>query len=83
MTLDEIDIAGMPAGLTVSSAHRPQLTFARRSEDAAAVLDSLGPVGRAIHSPDEAVVVDSLVERAKLSALLLAKLAAGEVVVRG
>ena len=43
------------------------------------VLDSLGPVGRAIHSPDEAIVVDSLVERAKLSALLLTKLASGEV----
>jgi glutamate carboxypeptidase len=43
------------------------------------VLDSLGPVGRAIHSPDESIVVDSLVQRAKLSALFLMKLAAGQV----
>jgi glutamate carboxypeptidase len=46
------------------------------------VLDSLGPVGRAIHSPDESVDVTTFVERAKLSALLLMKVAAGELPVR-
>ena len=41
-------------------------------------VDSLGPRGGALHSPDEFLHLDSLVERAKLSALLLMKLAAGE-----
>jgi glutamate carboxypeptidase len=45
----------------------------------APVLDSLGPVGADIHSAEERVIVASLVERAKLSAMLLTKLATGEV----
>ena len=43
------------------------------------VLDSLGPVGSDIHSPNERVHVPSLVERAKLSATFLTKIAAGEI----
>lgn len=39
------------------------------------VLDSLGPVGADIHSPNERITIASLVERAKLSALLLMKIA--------
>jgi glutamate carboxypeptidase len=39
------------------------------------VLDSLGPIGADIHSSNERVVIGSLVERAKLSASLLAKIA--------
>lgn len=42
-------------------------------------IDSLGPRGGDIHSPDEYVLLDSLTERAKLAALLLMKLAGGEV----
>jgi glutamate carboxypeptidase len=41
-------------------------------------VDSLGPRGGNLHSPQEFLLVDSLAERAKLSALLLMKLAAGE-----
>jgi glutamate carboxypeptidase len=41
-------------------------------------VDSLGVRGGAIHSPDEYICLDSLTERARLSALLLMKLAAGE-----
>ena len=41
-------------------------------------LDSLGPRGGNLHSPDEFLALDSLTERAKLSALLLMRLAAGE-----
>ena len=41
-------------------------------------VDSLGPRGGALHSPNEFLLLDSLTERAKLSALLLMKLAAGE-----
>jgi glutamate carboxypeptidase len=44
------------------------------------VVDSLGPVGGGMHSHDEFVRLDSLVERSKLVALLLMKLAAGQVV---
>jgi glutamate carboxypeptidase len=42
-------------------------------------LDSLGPRGGDIHSPSEFVHLDSLTERAKLTALFLMKLAAGEI----
>ena len=42
--------------------------------------DSLGAVGGNIHSHKEYVLIDSLVERTKLSALLLLKLAAGEII---
>ena len=41
-------------------------------------VDTLGVRGANIHSADEIMVVDSLAERAKLSALLLLKLASGE-----
>ncbi|MGI4876252.1 MAG: hypothetical protein ACRYG4_02055, partial [Janthinobacterium lividum] len=40
-----------------------------------AVVDTLGPRGGAIHSADEYLLVDSLVERARLSALVLMRLA--------
>jgi glutamate carboxypeptidase len=43
------------------------------------VVDSLGPVGGDLHSEREYVHLGSLIERAKLSALLLLKLAAGEI----
>ena len=39
------------------------------------VVDTLGPRGGSIHSSDEFLLVDSLVERAKLSALVLMRLA--------
>ena len=41
-------------------------------------VDSLGPRGREIHTWSEFVALDSLTERAKLAALLLLKLASGE-----
>ena len=40
-----------------------------------AVVDTLGPRGGAIHSADEFLCVDSLVERAQLSALILMRVA--------
>ena len=43
------------------------------------VVDSLGPVGGDLHSEREYVLLGSLIERAKVSALLLHKLATGEV----
>lgn len=41
-------------------------------------LDTLGVRGGNLHSPDEFVRIDSLVERAKLTALLLMKIGSGE-----
>lgn len=41
-------------------------------------IDTLGPRGGAIHSPDEYLLTDSLTERAKLTALLLLRLASGD-----
>jgi glutamate carboxypeptidase len=46
------------------------------------VIDSLGPRGGKLHSPDEFLLIDSLVERAQLSALVLMKIAAGEIALR-
>jgi glutamate carboxypeptidase len=42
-------------------------------------IDSLGVTGGDIHSSDEYILLGSLVERAKLAALLLMKLGAGEI----
>jgi glutamate carboxypeptidase len=49
------------------------------AEAGLAVVDTLGVRGGAIHSRDEFVIVDSLVERAQLTALLLMRLASGEI----
>jgi glutamate carboxypeptidase len=45
------------------------------------VVDTLGVRGGAIHSEKEYLLVDSLVERAQLSALLLVRLASGQIAV--
>jgi len=42
------------------------------------VVDTMGVRGGAIHSPDEFLIVPSLAERAALSALVLTRIAAGE-----
>jgi glutamate carboxypeptidase len=42
-------------------------------------IDTLGPRGGDIHSPTEFLLLDSLTERAKLTALLLLKLASGQI----
>lgn len=42
-------------------------------------IDTLGPRGGDLHSPTEYLLLDSLTERAKLTALLLMKLASGEI----
>jgi glutamate carboxypeptidase len=41
------------------------------------VVDTMGVRGGAIHSPDEYMIVDSLAERAQLSALAILRLASG------
>lgn len=43
------------------------------------VVDTMGPRGGNLHSPQEFVLLDSIAERAKLTCLLLLKLAAGEI----
>jgi glutamate carboxypeptidase len=42
------------------------------------VVDTMGVRGGSIHSPDEYLVVESLAERARLSALVLHRLASGD-----
>ena len=42
------------------------------------VVDTMGVRGGAIHSAEEYLIVDSLVERAQLSALTMMRLAGGE-----
>ena len=42
------------------------------------VIDTMGARGGAIHSPDEYLIVESLAERARLSALVMMRLAGGE-----
>src|SRR3546814_1318847 len=42
------------------------------------VVDTMGARGGAIHSADEFLIVESLVERARLSALAIMRMASGE-----
>ena len=42
------------------------------------VVDTMGVRGGSIHSPDEYLIVESLAERARLSALVLHRLASGD-----
>ena len=52
--------------------------IAARADLMEKMIDTLGVRGAHIHSAQEYAKLDSLVERAKLSALLLLKIAAGE-----
>lgn len=47
------------------------------------VIDTFGPIGGNLHSPEEYLFVPSLTERARLAALLLLKVAGGELVAKG
>ena len=71
---------GKELGLTIG--HRRSGGVSDGNQLAAAGLpnlDSLGPRGGRIHSPEEFLLLDSLTERAKLTALLMMKVACGEV----
>jgi glutamate carboxypeptidase len=77
--LDHIKSCGRELGMTLTS--RPSGGTCDGNKLAAAglpVIDSLGPVGGELHSDREYVVLSSLAERAKLTALLMIKLASGE-----
>lgn len=74
--LDVIIPAGGELGLSLN--HKPSGGTCDGNKLAAAglpVIDSMGPRGGNLHSPDEFVQVDSLVERAKLSFLTMRRLA--------
>ena len=78
--LDAIKSCGQELGLKIST--RPSGGASDGNKLAAAGLpniDSLGPRGDRIHSPDEYLIPQSLTERAQLSALLLLKIAAGNI----
>jgi glutamate carboxypeptidase len=77
--LDAIFGAGRELGLDLD--HRPSGGACDGNRLAAAGLpniDSLGVRGGHIHSPQEYMVIDSLPERAQLTALLLMKIASGD-----
>jgi glutamate carboxypeptidase len=77
--MEAVITTGRALGLTLS--HRPSGGTCDGNKLAAAglpVVDSLGPVGGELHSDREYVRISSLAERAKLTALLLMKLAAQE-----
>jgi glutamate carboxypeptidase len=77
---DELCAAGRELGLDLYATSSGGASDANKIASAGLpVLDSLGPVGFDIHSKEERVDVASLVERAKLSALLLTKLASGRI----
>jgi glutamate carboxypeptidase len=81
--LDATIACGKELGLTLG--HRRSGGVSDGNQLAAAGLpnlDSLGPRGGRIHSPDEFLLLDSLTERAKLTALLLMKIASGEIVLQ-
>ncbi|HEY1921391.1 MAG TPA: hydrolase [Tepidisphaeraceae bacterium] len=78
--LQAIISCGQDLGLSLT--HRPSGGVSDGNKLAAAGLpniDTLGVRGDRIHSPDEFLFTDSLVERAQLVALLLLKLAAGDI----
>ncbi|MGB7160763.1 MAG: hydrolase [Tepidisphaeraceae bacterium] len=78
--MDHIITCGRDIGLSLT--HGPSGGTCDGNKLAAAglpVVDSLGPVGGDLHSDREYLHVPSLVERAKLTALLLMKLASGEI----
>jgi glutamate carboxypeptidase len=76
--LDHILACGRELGLNLSS--QPSGGTSDGNKLAAAglpVIDSLGPRGGKLHSPEEFLYIDSLPERAKLTALVLMKFADG------
>ena len=78
--MDEIATCAAELGIAVE--WRPTGGVCDGNRLAAAGLptvDTLGPCGGGLHSSDEHLDVDSLTERARLSALLLMKLAAGDI----
>jgi glutamate carboxypeptidase len=78
--LSEVIACGKELGLTL--AMRPSGGTCDGNRLAAAGLpnvDSLGVRGGQIHSPEEYLLLDSLTERAKLAALVLLKIANGEI----
>jgi glutamate carboxypeptidase len=50
------------------------------AEEGVPVIDTLGAIGGEIHTADEYILIDSLVQRSRLVALFLIKLAAGELI---
>jgi glutamate carboxypeptidase len=78
--LEETIACGKELGLTIG--HQRSGGVSDGNQLAAAGLpnlDSLGPRGGRIHSAEEFVLLDSLTERAKLAALVMMKLACGEI----
>jgi glutamate carboxypeptidase len=78
--LDAIVACGQDLGLSLASRASGGASDGNRLAAAGLPnIDTLGVRGDRIHSPDEFMVIDSLVERAQLVALLLLKIAGGDI----
>ena len=72
--------AGREVGLTLGWHASGGVSDANKLAAAGLItVDTLGPCGGNLHSADEFILTDTLVPRAQLSALLLMKLATGEI----
>jgi len=77
---DRVSECGRELGLPLQWRNSGGVSDGNKLADAGLpVVDTMGPRGGNLHSPHEYLVLDSLTERAKLTALLLLKLAAGEI----
>ncbi len=76
--LDQLATAGTDLGITFATETSGGVCDGNKlAAVGLPVVDTLGPVGRDIHSPQESLDLDSLVPRAKLSAALLLGYASG------
>jgi glutamate carboxypeptidase len=76
--LDQILACSRELGLSITSQPSGGTSDGNKLAAAGmAVIDSMGPRGGKLHSPEEFLIIDSLTERAKLTAMVLASLAAG------
>ncbi|MGD0389205.1 MAG: hydrolase [Tepidisphaeraceae bacterium] len=78
--LDAIVSCGKELGMTVATRSSGGASDGNRLAAAGLPnIDSLGVRGDLIHTPNEYMIPDSLVERAQLAALLMLKIAAGDI----
>jgi glutamate carboxypeptidase len=77
--LDQILICSRELGLNISTQPSGGTSDGNKLAAAGmAVIDSMGPRGGKLHSPEEFLILDSLTERAKLTAMVLIKIAHGQ-----
>jgi glutamate carboxypeptidase len=77
--MNQIEQCGHELGVPITWRSSGGVSDGNKLADAGLpVIDTFGPRGGSLHSPQEFLLLDSLTERAKLATLLLLKLATGE-----